>query len=370
MMGMVLLLVILQSFSTNGFLLAKTQHRLYHSAAAVTTTADIDTAFLTDPNIVTVRNATCTLVDKPVYPTKRRRCRFWKRSSTEQTATYHFDYNYNQVVLRNDNNNETLTAILLIHPIGVGIGRWFYNRLLHELYTLYSKEDRVVVLAPDLLACGSASNPIFTTTNDDSIQQVGKLPLFNVTDWASQIQQLMAQYEESLPSSTTSLDWCLVSNGGCVPIALDILQSYCESSQQQVLFKGNLTNIVLSAPPRLSGLLQYPPPATKVKKSYRILSSTVAGRLFWWYSLRNDGAFIQKFSENNLAASADNLGEEWTPICVATATLYPKSRYSTFCFLAGALQQSCQPAFDALQHSNKNESASAVTVDVILGGDK
>lgn len=322
-----------------------------------------ETCFLTDPSILTVRNATCVLDDKPAVSSKRQRLKSLfrnKRKQQQSNATYEFNYTYKEVQLPSSStasNNNKLLTILLIHPIGVGIDSWFYNRLLQEMYN-YNAERNIVVLTPDLLACGSASNPtIVETTPNDKPSSPSKLPLFNVTDWSLQIQQLMLSYEQQ--HSNKFIEWCIVSNGGCVPIALQVAQDFCQSRQ---LFQGNLTNVILSAPPRLSGLLQYPPPASKIKKSYRTLSG-FAGKLFWWWALRNNGAFVQKFSEKNLAADPVNLGEEWTPTCVATATTYPNSRYSTFMFLAGALQQSCKPALDAIAKEN-------VTVDVILGGDK
>lgn len=324
----------------------------------------VSAPFVTDDQTMplSVGNATCTLANKALIRSKRQELLFWKKKSYK-TVTYQFDYKYNKVELSTNNNinsNKT-TAILLIHPIGVGIDSWFYNRLLQALYKKRSemKNDarRVVVLAPDLLACGSASNPIVVV--DDSEQEaIQKLPLFNVTDWSSQMQQFMASYEQE--QSHVDINWCIVSNGGCVPIALDIAQDYCHSKQ---VFSGNLTHVILSAPPSLKGLLQYPPPASKIQKNYKTLSGIV-GKVFWWYALRRNGAFIQKFSEKNLAANPKNLGKEWTPTCVHTATTYPLSKYSTFMFLAGALQQSCTLAFNAIQRNG------SVRVDVILGGDK
>jgi hypothetical protein len=96
----------------------------------------------------------------------------------------------------------------------------------------------------------------------------------------------------------------------------------------------------------LPSLLRDPPPPEKVEKSYRFLSG-ITGKLFWWYSLRNNGKFIRKFSERSLVADPANLGEDWTPQCVATAKI-PNSKYSTFSFLAGALQHDCRPAFAVL----------------------
>ena len=326
-----------------------------------------DTAFLTDTSIVTVHNASCTLVHKPV-PSRRR---FWRKSKPS-FAEYHFKYKYNQVELPMTNDttrtsNKT-TAILLIHPIGVGIGRWFYNRLLQSLHEK-QVQRRVVVLVPDLLACASASNPTQMLQDEGStaiprhqLAAAGvrkQLPLLHVSDWSHQMEQLMCDFE-TVQTNDHAVEWCIVSNGGCVPIALDMGERYSYAAHA---FSGNLTNIVLSAPPRLEGLLRDSPLSETVQKSYRTLSGVV-GNVFWWYALRRNGRFIQTFSENNLAANPDNLGNEWTPACVDTAKTYPNSRYSTFAFLAGALQQSCRPAFNAIKDNT------SVRVDVILGGDK
>jgi hypothetical protein len=308
-----------------------------------------DTAFLTDPHIMSIRNATCTI--HKTLPRKRRFWKPWKLVNTSQTD-FQFNYQYNEVELVKGDNGAASTAILLVHPIGVGIGRWFYNRLLQSLYNKriqLKRSGRIVALAPDLLACGSASNPMVQ-------QSCQKLPLFTVSDWSSQVEQFMAMYQHEQCFNSSTVLWCIVSNGGCVPIALDVMPPQ----------PFNVTNIVLSAPPRLSGLLQDNPPMKKVQQSYRTLSGVIVGKLFWWFALRNNGKFVQNFSETNLAADPKNLGEEWTPTCVQMARTFPKSRYSTFAFLAGALQTSCQPAFDALANNNTED----IAINVILGGDK
>jgi len=105
----------------------------------------------------------------------------------------------------------------------------------------------------------------------------------------------------------------------------------------------------LTAPPRLSSLLMEKTSPKSTLKSYKILCGIV-GKAFWWYSLRRDGAFIQKFSEKNLAANKDTLGEQWLPKCVETArSMDGYSRFSTFSFLSGSLQGGCAEALDVLR---------------------
>ena len=284
---------------------------------------------------------TCSIKDKPVLS---------RRGREKGSATYEFSYNATKIVVGNDASG-TLRGIVLIHPIGVGIGRWYYDRLLGEIKQQQSRIDnQTIIIAPDLLACGTASNP---TLGDAENAAIRRLPLFKVDDWSEQVDQLMAQTEQSEGSP---IEWSLVSNGGCVPIAVDVAHSFIESRHS---FRGNITNLVLSATPRLTGLLRESSDPEKVEKAYKRLSGIV-GKLFWSYSLFNNGRFIRKFSEKNLAADPDNLGPNWTPQCVATAKIR-NSRYSTFAFLAGALQKSCKPSFEALRDKT--------TIDVITGGD-
>ena len=185
-------------------------------------------------------------------------------------------------------------------------------------------KQRTLILASDLLACGSASQP-------KGFER--KLQLFTVKDWSQQLLQLMDQAEEQ---NSGRIDWCLVSNGGWMR-AIETGALYLEKGNTS-----NVSNMVLSATPRLPSLLREPPSPEKVQKSYRFLSG-VAGKLCWWYSfLRNNGKLIRKFSERILTADPANFGEDWTLQYVATANIL-NSKYSTFGF------HDCRPVFHALR---------------------
>ena len=251
-------------------------------------------------------------------------------------------------------------AVLLIHPIGVGIGRWYYDRLMESLGNdgggpNTDETDRIVFLAPDLLGSGSASAPIAADGTD-----VLEIPLLTVSDWSDQMQDLMADYEIRSESKSHPMGrWTVVANGGCSPIALDVARSFVDGTAP---FTSKVTDVVLSSPPRLPFFLESAD-IEKVKKSYRTLSG-IAGRLFWWYDLRKDGNFIQRFSEKNLVGRPGSLGDEWTKNCVAVAKLNSgRSRYSTFSFLAGSLQEGCRRSLDVLKSSD-------VKISFIRGTDK
>lgn len=297
-----------------------------------------------------------------------------------------------------DDLSKVTTGVILIHPIGVGIGKWFYNRLLESLYNLKSTatdganianpNHQLLVVAPDLLGSGTACNPI--NSSGKSREELDELPMLNVQDWAAQTSRLLANLEKEYPSIEK---WCLVTNGGCSPIALEVAEQSIatqkvihaqdcrstptvnndnqESAFESHFFQRPVTNVILSSVPRLpffiplnNGRESLRERQQKVHKSYKTLCGT-AGRLFWWYALRDQGKFIQKFSEKNLVANAENLGDDWTPNCVASARMYNgKSRYSAFSFLAGSLQMNgCRDSLEALR-------GSGVSVDIIQGRDQ
>lgn len=253
-----------------------------------------------------------------------------------------------------------IKATVLIQPIGVGIGRWYYDDLLKELSKYEfsgTKFDGYAFLAPDLLGCDTASN-----VRGKDGRFLRRLPLFTVNDWCHQIISLMQTFEKRFPAqSSVSIDWSIVANGGCVPIALEVAKQYLQSKDRSTMFHGHLKNLVLSATPRTESLVR-PKDQQKVSMAYKRLCSFV-GNVFWWYALRRNGAFIEKFSERNLLASKPT--KEWTEQCVETAKSFDgRSRYSTFAFLAGSLNGGCQTCLEVLK--NRKD----ISVDVITGMDK
>jgi hypothetical protein len=157
----------------------------------------------------------------------------------------------------------------------------------------------------------------------------------------------------------TIVNWTIVANGGCAPIALQVAAT---SISRTSPFVAPLTNVIISSPPSLSFFLEMSDPI-KVRKAYRTLSGVV-GKLFWWYALRKDGRFIRKFSERNLVGDPENLGELWTPNCLRAACLHGgRSRYSTFAFIAGALRDGCVDSLETLRGRDD------VRIDFIRGDD-
>lgn len=271
-----------------------------------------------------------------------------------------FNYKCNLITKNADARYNDLShkCVLLVQPIGVGIGRWYYDRLLQEL--VKSQDilvDNISFIVPDLLGSGSAAKPSYILEDGCNETFSKDLPLLTVNDWTAQLVELMKSYEIQLGEEYTNIEWMVVANGGCVPVALEVAKQFVEG-----LHKHKILHLCLTAPPKVSSLIMKPPSHKKLAKSYRTLQG-LAGKAFWWYSLRKDGKFIRSFSEKNLASDPENLGEDWVPQCIQTAKSNDGySRFSTFSFLAGSLQGGCEEKFNVL--------AGQIPISVIRGSDK
>ena len=265
-------------------------------------------------------------------------------------ADWNFTYAYDTLLVDGNNATKT-TGILLIHPIGVGISRWYYHRLLCAFTAHnFTCQQNLFLVIPDLLASGTAASPTFLNASSTPTRQPKHLPLLNISDWTEQMLELMAQHDDNVDR------WWVVANGGCSPIALQVAaRRNLENNNSRT----PVTNIILSSTPRLPFFLEASDPE-KVQRAYRRLTGII-GRLFWRYACRK--RFLQKFSEKNLVADPANLGPDWTSNCYQTARRDDgASRYATFAFLAGTLQDGCVASLEDLRGNNTH-------IDIIKGRD-
>eukprot|EP00980_Cylindrotheca_fusiformis_P020680 scaffold7719_cov95-Cylindrotheca_fusiformis.AAC.2 len=286
--------------------------------------------------------------------------RRWKTREEEEVTTtfsYPYDCDILHVPTEGDGSTPTrnATGVILIHPIGVGIAKWLYNRLYQAFFASQStaaSRPSLYLITPDLLGNGDA------VCQQPPSKTRPPIPLFNISDWSDQIVTLMTKMEDQYEDINK---WCVVANGGCSPIALQVAQRSVEGTAP---FQRPVTNIILSSVPRLPFFLEGSSDPKKVAKAYQRLCGVI-GKVFWWYSCRNEGAFLQKFSERNLVADPANLGEEWQPNCYRVASQNNgQTKYSTLAFLAGTLQDGCVASLNALKrHRDK------IQVHLIKGRD-
>ena len=284
----------------------------------------------------------------------------FRNQTDRMEVTLNYAYKYDTLLLepvpKRKVSSSDVIGVVLIHPIGVGIARWFYERLMNSLNDTASRPDRLLIVSPDLLGSGSACEPTIT----DQKGSIKHVPLLNISDWSDQLIDLMETCETYQAAKGIAIGrWCVIANGGCSPIALQVAAKSLDESRHQTK---QVTNVIISSSPRLPFYLNSSD-KSKVAKAYKRLCGLL-GRLFWWYACRKEGKFIQTFSEKNLVADPSNLGGTWRSNCYLTAKARGgMSRYSTFAFLAGCLQDGCQASLAALK------GKSLVRIDVIKGRD-
>ncbi|MEH2352113.1 alpha/beta fold hydrolase [Nostoc sp.] len=184
--------------------------------------------------------------------------------------------------------------LLLIHPIGVGLSRRFWQRFCHEWY---STGQRNLIYNPDLLGCGESEMPRIAYTP---------------SDWAEQLQSFLQKVVQK--------PVILVVQGALLPVAIQLVQK--ESNL--------IAGLVLSGPPAWA-LMTNKPPKWQEKFLWNVLDSPF-GSAFYRYA--RTPKFLRSFSIRQLFASENAVDAEWLNTLLAGAE-NPASRHAVFSFLAG-----------------------------------
>ena len=191
-------------------------------------------------------------------------------------------------------------ALLLIHPIGVGLSRLFWRRFCGTWRQLES--DRAIY-NPDLLGCG-----------DSDLAQMPYTP----ADWAAQL----AYFLKDVVRRPT----ILVAQGALAPVAIELALL----PEVRHLMRG----IIFSGPPAWSIVTQ-PVPEWRQKLLWSLFESPF-GNGFYRYARRQ--AFLQSFSQRKLFADGDLVDREWLAM-LAEGSEDMRSRFAVFAFLAGFWRQ-------------------------------
>lgn len=196
-----------------------------------------------------------------------------------------------------NSSNEGL-PLLLIHPIGVGLSRQFWQRFRSQWYR---KGHKNLIYNPDLLGCGDSDMPHVAYTPKD---------------WAEQLDYFL--------QTIVKEPVVIVVQGALLPVAIELVQ------KQSNLIAG----LILAGPPawpvitKNSSELQH-------KIAWNIFDSPF-GKAFYRYARTEK--FLRSFSIRQLFASENAVDKEWLDMLVAGAE-NPESRHAVFSFLAGFWRQ-------------------------------
>ena len=208
-----------------------------------------------------------------------------------------------------DINNSADKQLLLIHPIGVGLSARFWDRFVACWQTT---ETPAVLLAPDLLGCGTAACPARPLTPED---------------WAEPLINLIQERKRG-PT-------VLVAQGASLPIALAF---------------------AAKAPELVSALVAISPPGWMVLKKefaqskarliWRFLFEGPIGNLFYRYARRR--TFLDSFSRKNLFARVEAVDDEWLEM-LKEGSLSMQTRWAVYSFLAGFWRRDWEPQLTGLE---------------------
>lgn len=191
-------------------------------------------------------------------------------------------------------------ALLLIHPIGVGLSRQFWQPFIQQWKTANQPDSTIYNV--DLLGCGDSDMPRRT---------------YRPQDWA---EQLAFFIEQVAPEPVV-----LVVQGALLPVAVRLMELPAAA---------RVKGLVLAGPPAWQ-LMTTPTTLWKQKLIWRLLASPL-GSLFYRYARREQ--FLRSFSQRQLFDRAEDVTDGWLAMLRGGAKDMA-SRYAVFSFLAGFWRQ-------------------------------
>ena len=209
-----------------------------------------------------------------------------------------------------DPNVDECIPLLLIHPIGVGLSRRFWQRFCCE----WLKTGRCnPIYNPDLLGCGDSDMP-----------HVAYTPM----DWAVQLQHFL--------QTVVQKPVILVVQGALLSVAIDALvhqQTECNW----------IRGLVLAGPPAWA-VISEKSPTWQQRVTWNLLDSPL-GNAFYRYARRQQ--FLRDFSIRQLFADDNSVDAQWLDT-LENGAKNAASRHAVFSFLAGFWRQDYSEALSAI----------------------
>ena len=214
-----------------------------------------------------------------------------------------------EVYPSSESTAEAGIPLMLLHPIGVGLSRYFWHRFCGQWRQTGHSNP---IYNPDLLGCGESEMPRVA---------------YNPGDWAEQLQYFL--------QTIVKKPVVLLVQGAELAVALALLQRQTEPNYLQ--------GLVLAGPPAWAVMTEETP-TWQQKLTWNILDSPV-GSAFYRYARRPQ--FLRSFSERQLFADNSAVDAQWLESLLGGA-VNPASRYAVFSFLAGFWRQDYEKAIAAI----------------------
>lgn len=209
--------------------------------------------------------------------------------------------------------------LVLVHPIGVGLSKAFWDRFCDRWQSLPNANP---IYNPDLLGCGESDMPHIAYTP---------------ADWAQQLQYFL--------KNIVGRSAILVVQGALFPVAIKLVQieTTGEGNPDRVA-NPFVKGLVLSGPPSWPLITKATPPLRQ-KLLWNLFFDSLVGRGFYRYARRRE--FLRSFSVRQLFDRPEDVGEDWLRMLENGAS-NEASRYAVFSFLAGFWRENYQQQIEAI----------------------
>lgn len=201
-------------------------------------------------------------------------------------------------------------VLLLIHPIGVGLSRRFWDRFIAAWQR---SGGPTAIYNPDLLGCGDAAKPRFA---------------LDPADWAEQLLDFV--------QAIVRRPVILVVQGALFPVAIEMVQRAGD--------RADIRGLVLSGPPAWQVMAEVAP-RWQQKLLWNGLFDSPIGAAFFQYAKRR--GFLKSFSIKQLFDRPEDVDNEWLTTLDRGAA-DPASRHAVFAFLARFWQKGYADAIRAI----------------------
>jgi len=200
-------------------------------------------------------------------------------------------------------------ALLLVHPIGVGLSRHFWQPFIQQCSQTGSPHT---IYNLDLLGCGDSAMPQKS---------------YKPQDWADQL----AYFLETVVSESV----VLVVQGALLPVAVKLMGMPAAAKVE---------GMVLSGPPAWP-LMTTDKVDWKTDLAWGLFASPL-GNAFYRYARRE--SFLRSFSERQLFENAQDVSARWLTM-LHEGSRDMNGRYAVFSFLAGFWRQDYSSAIARIQ---------------------
>jgi len=217
-------------------------------------------------------------------------------------------------------------ALLLIHPIGVGLSRKFWYRFCQQWQGRGGLE---MIYNPDLLGCGETALPRIPYTPED-----------------------FAQPLKDLMETVIKKPVVVISQGASFPIAIALLGLNPEPG---------IAGFILGGPPAWS-IITTEKTSRQQNLLWSLFNSPIGG-LFYRYARRRN--FLESFSVRQLFDQKEDVDQQWLEMLKA-GSADVETRHAVFSFLAGFWRRNYESAIAQISQPTlvlMGESASSISRD-------